>query len=68
MYRTSDGKFINADLNGAANILKKVEVQLGLNLAKACRAFLTVPPRLLIWNTNATKPTGVALAHLVASA
>jgi IS605 OrfB family transposase len=68
MYRTSDGKFINADLNGAANILRKVEVQLGLNLAKACRAFLTVPPRLLIWNTKAVKRTGVALAHLVASA
>ncbi|BAY48943.1 transposase [Scytonema sp. HK-05] len=31
MYRTGTGKLINADLNGAANILKKVETQLGLS-------------------------------------
>ena len=30
MYRTGTGELINADLNGAANILKKVETQLGL--------------------------------------
>jgi transposase len=32
MYRTGAGKLINADLNGAANILRKVETQLGLCL------------------------------------
>ncbi len=40
MYRTARGQLINADLNGAANILRKVETQLGFNLAKVCRQVL----------------------------
>lgn len=62
MYRTGAGKFINADLNGAANILafgtlreRKVETQLGLNLVKVCRALLTVPTRFPIWETKTKK-------------
>jgi hypothetical protein len=55
MYRTGTGKLINADLNGAANILKKVEAQLGLDLAKACRALLTVPTRYRVWETKTKK-------------
>lgn len=45
MYKSRDGHIINADCNGAANILKKVATQLGLNLAEVGRASLTVPQR-----------------------
>jgi transposase len=31
MYKSRDGNIINADYNGAANIMKKVATQLGLN-------------------------------------
>lgn len=36
IYRTATGLLINADCNGAANILRKVSIQLGLNLSLAC--------------------------------
>lgn len=39
-YVTASGELINADCNGAANIFRKVETQLGLDLAKVCRAVL----------------------------
>lgn len=67
MYRTSTGRLINADLNGAANILRKVETQLGLYLVKVCRALLTVPTRFRIWETKTKKRRGTALASLVAT-
>jgi IS605 OrfB family transposase len=62
MYRTGTGKLINADLNGAANIMRKVETQLGLNLAKVCRQVLTLATRFRIWETKTKKRNGVALA------
>lgn len=45
LYRTSNGQTINADCLGAINILKKVSIQLGLNLAEVCRGALTLPQR-----------------------
>jgi putative transposase len=45
MYKSRDGHIINADCNGAANIMRKVATQLGLNLAEVGRASLTVPQR-----------------------
>jgi len=45
LYRTSNGQTINADCLGAINILKKVSIQLGLNLAEVCRGVLTLPKR-----------------------
>jgi IS605 OrfB family transposase len=57
MYRTKNGEFVNADANGAANILRKVEIQLGLDLAKVCRAFLTAPSRVFLWNSKKTSKT-----------
>ncbi|MDJ0798805.1 MAG: transposase [Calothrix sp. MO_167.B12] len=45
MYKSCDGHIINADCNGAANIMRKVATQLGLNLAEVGRASLTVPQR-----------------------
>ena len=67
MYRTGTGKFINADLNGAANILKKVETQLGLCLVNVCRQVLTLATRFRIWETKTKKLQEVALARTVAT-
>jgi putative transposase len=44
-YKTSAGFKINADCNGAANILRKVATQLEINLAKVSRAVLNLPKR-----------------------
>lgn len=45
LYKTATGLIVNADCNGAANIMRKVATQLGLNLAEVGRASLTVPQR-----------------------
>lgn len=60
MYRTAKGKLINADLNGAANIMRKVETQLGLSLVKVCRRVLTLATRFRIWETKTKKRSGTA--------
>ena len=44
-YRTAHGFLLNADCNGAANIIVKVATQLGLNLAKVVKAVLSLPHR-----------------------
>lgn len=44
-YQTKTGIRINSDAQGAANILKKVTIQLGLELTKIDRAVLTLPQR-----------------------
>ncbi|MBN3941610.1 MAG: transposase [Nostoc sp.] len=67
MYRTAKGQLINADLNGAANILRKVETQLGLSLVKVCRQVLTLATRYRIWETKTKKLRGVASALPVAT-
>ena len=67
MYRTNKGILINADLNGAANIMRKVETQLGLNLVKVCRQVLTLATRFRIWETKTKKHRGTVLASLVAT-
>ncbi len=45
LYRTKKGRLINADCNGAANIIKKVAKQLEINLAKIGRGSLALPQR-----------------------
>ena len=45
LYKSAKGFLINADCNGAANILTKVATQLGISLVKVGRASLTVPHR-----------------------
>ncbi|NEP80414.1 MAG: IS200/IS605 family element transposase accessory protein TnpB, partial [Okeania sp. SIO3B3] len=45
LYRSASGQVINADCNAAANILRKVSIQLGLSLAKVSRAVLSLPQR-----------------------
>ncbi|NEO68582.1 transposase [Moorena sp. SIO3H5] len=51
LYKTAAGNLINADCNGAANIIRKVTTQLGIHLAKVGRGILTVPHRYDIFNS-----------------
>ena len=48
LYNTAKGFLINADCNGAANIIRKVMTQLEVSLAKVDRGILTVPKRYLL--------------------
>lgn len=50
LYRAADGTRINADCNGAANILRKVAVMLGLELSGISRGDLTAPLKIRIWS------------------
>jgi putative transposase len=45
LYRSARGILINADLNGAGSILRKVAIQLGISLAEVGKAALTLPKR-----------------------
>jgi len=45
LFKTKKGFLVNADCNGAANIMRKVATQLGLVLVKVGRGNLTVPHR-----------------------
>ncbi|MCY7277115.1 MAG: transposase [Phormidesmis sp. CAN_BIN44] len=50
LYRTAQGWLINADCNGAANILRKVAVMLGLDFSGISRGDLSAPLRLELWS------------------
>jgi IS605 OrfB family transposase len=49
LYRTNQGWLINADANGAANILRKVAIRLGSDLSRISRGALTTPLRVQFW-------------------
>ncbi len=52
LYRTGlQNWYINADCNGAANILRKVAMMLGLDLSGIGRGCLTAPTRIKLWVT-----------------
>ncbi|BAZ24728.1 transposase [Kalymmatonema gypsitolerans NIES-4073] len=51
MYKTKNNLVINADCNGAANILVKVKTQLGLCLAKVIREVFTLPKRYNVFSS-----------------
>jgi putative transposase len=58
LYRSKDGSLINADLNGSANILRKVAGNLGIDLSKLGRRCLTTVARIRLWqNTKKKCPT-----------
>jgi IS605 OrfB family transposase len=50
LYRTVQGHLINADCNGAANILRKVSTILGLSLDGVSRGVLAAPQRIRLNN------------------
>lgn len=49
LYRSLNGIEVNSDANGAANILVKVAVKLGLNLSGISRGDLCAPLKFRIW-------------------
>ncbi|NET91346.1 MAG: transposase, partial [Kamptonema sp. SIO1D9] len=49
LYRSGNGSSINADCNGAANILKKVAATLKFSLKGVSRGALTTPLRVHFW-------------------
>jgi putative transposase len=52
LYRTANFGYVNADTNGAANILRKVKRMLGLNLSKLIRGVLITPIRVRLWTNS----------------
>ena len=51
LYRTAKGWIVNADCNGAANILKKVASILDLDLSEITRGSVTCPIRLNLYDS-----------------
>ena len=49
LYRTASNQYINADCNGAANILRKVATTLGLCLEGVSRGALLTPLKVRLW-------------------
>ncbi|MGD1699527.1 hypothetical protein [Dapis sp. BLCC M229] len=47
--QTQHGLLVNADINGAVNILKKVATTLGFSLKGVGRGNLTMPLRVRFW-------------------
>jgi IS605 OrfB family transposase len=69
LYRTGlQSWYINADCNGAANILRKVAMMLGSDLSGIGRGSLTAPQRIKLWSAKRKRDLGTALACPVASA
>jgi IS605 OrfB family transposase len=53
LYRVGYGQwYINADCNGAANIIRKVSRRLGLELNRLSRGVLTRPQRINLWSAS----------------
>ncbi len=46
LYRTAKGWLINADCNGAANIMRKVSTMLGIDLSGVCSGKVSMPSRV----------------------
>ncbi len=49
LYQSADQSIVNADLNGAANILRKVASKLGVDLNQLGRRSLTTVARTRLW-------------------
>ncbi|NES80518.1 MAG: IS200/IS605 family element transposase accessory protein TnpB [Moorea sp. SIO2B7] len=49
LYRSGDNSVVNADLNGSANILRKVASKLGIDLSRLGRRSLTTVARIRLW-------------------
>jgi len=52
LYTTADKSKVNADLNAAANILRKVAGNLGIDLSRLGRRSLATVGRIRIWLTR----------------
>ena len=63
-YKTKTGLRINCDAMGAANILKKVAIQLDLDLAKIGRGVLILPRRINVFRHVFRLPKNILLESL----
>ena len=70
LYRTANNWYINADCNGAANIIcKQVSITSSklrtISLERVSRALLTAPQRIKLWSANKKKTwsDGVSTRH-----
>ena len=52
LFRSANNLYINADCNGAANIIRKVAATFGLNLEGVSRGALITPLRVHLWPTQ----------------
>lgn len=52
LYTTANKSKVNADLNGAANILRKVAGNLGIDLSRLGRRSLTTVGRVKLWQSK----------------
>ncbi|NEO75470.1 transposase [Moorena sp. SIO4G3] len=52
LYRTAQNWYVNADCNGAMNIIRKVAGTMGIDLMELSRGALTTPVRLRLWNSH----------------
>lgn len=52
LFTTLQNWYVNADCNGAANILKKVTTTLELNLSRVDRGALTRPRKVYFWSAR----------------
>ncbi|WP_013324622.1 RNA-guided endonuclease InsQ/TnpB family protein [Gloeothece verrucosa] len=58
LFRTSNNQYINADCNGAANVIRKlqqVSTILNFDLSRVSRAVLTQPQKLKFWSAKKTR-------------
>jgi len=55
LYKSSNSSIVNADLNGAANILRKVASKLGVDLNRLGRRSLTTVARIRLWAVPTVK-------------
>lgn len=62
LYRTAQNQYINADCNGAANIIRKVSTTLNFDLSRVSRGVLTRPQKLKFWSAKKTQSNAV-LTH-----
>jgi putative transposase len=60
LYRTALNWYLNADCNGAGNILRKVSGMLGINLSGLSRVQLTAPQRVFLWSAKKTRRDAVS--------
>ncbi len=49
LFRTGNNWYINADANGASNVIRKVAATLGIDLSGVGRGDLTTPLRVRLW-------------------
>lgn len=64
LYRTAQNQYINADANGAANIIRKVRTTLNFDLSRVSRGVLTRPQKFKFWSAKKTRIPLRILRHL----